>query len=131
MRFFNKSTKLDNVCYDIRGPVMDEANRMIERGEDILKLNIGNPAPFGFRTPDAIVEEMNKNLEAEETVNEEIKEGKLKKGLKVAWKYTKKVLPTVVTGAGCFVLGRLSKGAIEVPEEIKEAVEDTVENVTE
>ena len=66
MRFFNKSTKLDNVCYDIRGPVMDEANRMIERGEDILKLNIGNPAPFGFRTPDAIVEEMNKNLVASE-----------------------------------------------------------------
>lgn len=66
MRFFNKSEKLDNVCYDIRGPVMDEANRMIERGEDILKLNIGNPAPFGFRTPDVIVEEMSRNLVASE-----------------------------------------------------------------
>lgn len=78
-------------------------------------------------------EEMkNENLEAEETVNEEIKEeGKFKKGLKTVWKYTKKTLPAVVTGVGCFVLGRLSKGAIEVPEEIKDAVEDTVENVTE
>ena len=66
MRFFNKSEKLDNVCYDIRGPVMDEANRMIERGEDILKLNIGNPAPFGFRTPDVIVEEMSRNLVSSE-----------------------------------------------------------------
>ena len=77
-------------------------------------------------------EEMkNENLEAEETVKEEIKEGKFKKGLKTVWKYTKKALPAVVTGVGCFVLGRLSKGAIEVPEEIKDAVEDTVENVTE
>ncbi len=62
MRFFNKSAKLDNVCYDIRGPVMDEANRMSADGMDILKLNIGNPAPFGFRTPDAIVEEMSAHL---------------------------------------------------------------------
>ena len=46
MRTFNKSTKLDHVCYDIRGPVLDEANRMEENGETILKLNIGNPAPF-------------------------------------------------------------------------------------
>ena len=51
MRTFQKSHKLDNVCYDIRGPVMDEANRMIAGGEKILKLNIGNPAPFGFRAP--------------------------------------------------------------------------------
>ncbi|MBQ1397208.1 MAG: aminotransferase, partial [Clostridia bacterium] len=51
MRTFQKSHKLDNVCYDIRGPVMDEANRMIANGEKILKLNIGNPAPFGFRAP--------------------------------------------------------------------------------
>lgn len=77
--------------------------------------------------------EENKVMEnAEETVNEEIKEeGKFKKGLKTVWKYTKKTLPAVVTGVGCFVLGRLSKGAIEVPEEIKDAVEDTVDNVTE
>lgn len=77
-------------------------------------------------------EEMkNENLEAEETVNEEIKEGKIKKSLKVVWKYTKKAIPAVAAGVGCFVLGRLSKGAIEVPDEIKDAVEDTVENVTE
>lgn len=58
MRIFEKSTKLDNVCYDVRGPVVDEANRMIEEGIDILKLNIGNPAPFGFRAPDEIIREM-------------------------------------------------------------------------
>ena len=73
----------------------------------------------------------NGNLEAEETVEEEIKEGKIKKGLKTVWKYTKKSIPAVAAGVGCFVLGRLSKGAIEVPEEIKDAVEETVENVTE
>ena len=74
-------------------------------------------------------EEM-KNLEAEETV-EEIKEGKIKKGLKVAWKYTKKAIPAVAAGVGCFVLGRLSKGAVDAPEEIQEAVETVTENVTE
>lgn len=58
MRIFEKSTKLDNVCYDVRGPVVDEANRMIEDGIDILKLNIGNPAPFGFCAPDEIIREM-------------------------------------------------------------------------
>lgn len=62
MRTFEKSSKLDNVCYDIRGPVMDEANRMIDAGEKILKLNIGNPAPFGFRAPDAVIEKMSENL---------------------------------------------------------------------
>ena len=62
MRTIAKSTKLDNVCYDIRGPVMDAANEMIAAGEKILKLNIGNPAPFGFRTPDTILEAMNRNL---------------------------------------------------------------------
>ena len=77
-------------------------------------------------------EEMNKKLETEETVEEEIKEeGKFKKGLKTVWKYTKKAIPAVAAGVGCFVLGRLSKGAIEVPEEIKDTVEDAVENVTE
>ena len=62
MRTFAKSTKLDHVCYDIRGPVMDAANEMIAAGEKILKLNIGNPAPFGFRTPDNILEAMKQNL---------------------------------------------------------------------
>ncbi len=62
MRDFRKSTKLDNVCYDIRGPVLDEANRMEENGETILKLNIGNPAPFGFHAPDEVVQDMMANL---------------------------------------------------------------------
>ena len=66
MRKFEKSVKLNNVCYDIRGPVMDEANRMIARGEEILKLNIGNPAPFGFRAPEKLLEIMQGNLSATE-----------------------------------------------------------------
>ena len=56
MRTFEKSSKLDYVCYDIRGPIMDEAQRMSEQGIDILKLNIGNPAPFGFKAPKEIEE---------------------------------------------------------------------------
>lgn len=63
MKIYAKSTKLDNVCYDIRGPVMDEANRMIAEGEKILKLNIGNPAPFAFHAPDEIIREMTANLQ--------------------------------------------------------------------
>ena len=66
MKTFQKSHKLDNVCYDIRGPVMDEANRMIAAGETILKLNIGNPAPFGFRAPDEVIEAMSGNLTSTE-----------------------------------------------------------------
>jgi len=62
MEKFEKSTKLDRVCYDIRGPVMDEANRMIAQGADILKLNIGNPAPFKFMAPEEIVQDMIFNL---------------------------------------------------------------------
>ena len=59
---FDKSSKLDNVLYDVRGPVVDEANRMEEMGTHILKLNIGNPAPFGFRTPDEVVYDMQDQL---------------------------------------------------------------------
>ena len=62
MRKFEKSTKLDNVCYDIRGPVMDEANRMIAEGVNVLKLNIGNPAPHGFHAPDEVIKDMAYNL---------------------------------------------------------------------
>ena len=47
MKTFDKSSKLDHVAYDIRGPVLDEANRMIAKGEKILRLNTGNPAEFG------------------------------------------------------------------------------------
>ena len=57
-----KSKKLDNVCYDIRGPVMDEANRMMAQGMQIIRLNIGNPAPFRFMAPDEIVRDMMYNL---------------------------------------------------------------------
>lgn len=63
MRIYQKSHKLDYVCYDIRGPVMDEANRMIAAGEEILKLNIGNPAPFGFRAPRDVIEAIASQLE--------------------------------------------------------------------
>ena len=62
MRCFEKSTKLDNVCYDVRGPVVEEANRMIEKNIDILKLNIGNPAPFGFNAPNEIIDAIRDNL---------------------------------------------------------------------
>ena len=62
MRDFKKSNKLDNVLYDVRGPVADEAARMEDEGLRILKLNIGNPAPFGFRTPDEVVADMRQQL---------------------------------------------------------------------
>lgn len=62
MKYYEKSKKLDTVCYDIRGPVMDEANRMIAEGMEILKLNIGNPAPFGFRTSEKLLKKMTENL---------------------------------------------------------------------
>ena len=62
MREFKKSTKLDNVLYDVRGPVVDEAARMEEAGTQVLKLNIGNPAPFGFRTPDEVIYDMRSQL---------------------------------------------------------------------
>ena len=62
MRTFTKSHKLDNVLYDVRGPAADEAARMEAAGTHILKLNIGNPAPFGFRTPDEVVYDMSQQL---------------------------------------------------------------------
>ena len=58
------SDKLDNVCYDIRGPVLEEAKRLEEEGHQILKLNIGNPAPFGFSAPDEIFHDVIHNLSA-------------------------------------------------------------------
>ncbi|MDO4272532.1 MAG: aminotransferase class I/II-fold pyridoxal phosphate-dependent enzyme [Eubacteriales bacterium] len=62
MKKFDKSSKLDNVLYDVRGPVVDEANRMEEDGMDILKLNIGNPYPFGFSAPQEVILDMLSNV---------------------------------------------------------------------
>lgn len=62
MRKFEKSTKLDNVLYDVRGPVVDEASRMEEEGKEILKLNIGNPYPFGFSAPQEVILDMLSNI---------------------------------------------------------------------
>ncbi len=62
MQPIKKSNKLDNVCYDIRGPVLDHANRLEEEGLRILKLNIGNPAPFGLEAPDEIIHDVIHNL---------------------------------------------------------------------
>lgn len=62
MASFKQSAKLQNVLYDIRGPVLDEAQRMESQGHRILKLNIGNPAPFGFEAPDAIMMDIIQHL---------------------------------------------------------------------
>ena len=58
MRNFEKSSKLDHVLYDVRGPVVEEASRMEENGMEIMKLNIGNPAPFGFSAPEEVILDM-------------------------------------------------------------------------
>ncbi|HQR51607.1 MAG TPA: aminotransferase class I/II-fold pyridoxal phosphate-dependent enzyme, partial [Methylophilaceae bacterium] len=57
-----KSSKLNNVCYDIRGPVLARAREMEDEGHRIIKLNIGNPAPFGFEAPEEIVQDVIHNL---------------------------------------------------------------------
>ena len=62
VREFKKSSKLNNVLYDVRGPVVEEAARMEDAGTQVLKLNIGNPAPFGFRTPDEVIYDMRQQL---------------------------------------------------------------------
>jgi alanine-synthesizing transaminase len=58
LRTFEKSMKLDDVLYDVRGPVVDEAARMEEDGKEVLKLNIGNPYPFGFSAPEEVILDM-------------------------------------------------------------------------
>ena len=62
MAEFKQSTKLHNVLYDIRGPILQAAQQMEAEGHRILKLNIGNPAPFGFEAPDAILVDMIRHL---------------------------------------------------------------------
>lgn len=63
MRTFEKSDKLHGVCYDVRGPVLDEAMEMKRQGRTILQLNIGNPAPFGFVAPTWITDAVHEALQ--------------------------------------------------------------------
>jgi len=63
MRTFAKSDKLHGVCYDVRGPVLDEANAMQRQGKEILRLNIGNPAPFGFTAPEWVTNAVREALQ--------------------------------------------------------------------
>lgn len=62
MQKIKQSKKLENVCYDIRGPILALANKMEEAGDRILKLNIGNPAPFGFEAPEDILKDVIRQL---------------------------------------------------------------------
>ncbi|NQQ33346.1 pyridoxal phosphate-dependent aminotransferase [Streptococcus suis] len=66
MRNFEKSMKLDDVAYDIRGPVLEEAMRMRANGEQILRLNTGNPAEFGFTAPDEVIRDLIHNARKSE-----------------------------------------------------------------
>lgn len=66
MKTFEKSSKLEHVAYDIRGPVLDEANRMRANGEKILRLNTGNPAEFGFTAPDEVISDLIMNARSSE-----------------------------------------------------------------
>ncbi|MFI3125343.1 pyridoxal phosphate-dependent aminotransferase [Streptococcus suis] len=66
MRQFEKSTKLEHVAYDIRGPVLEEAMRMRANGEKILRLNTGNPAEFGFTAPDEVIHDLIHNARKSE-----------------------------------------------------------------
>ena len=64
MKPVSKSAKLANVCYDIRGPVMARARQLEDEGHRIIKLNIGNLAPFGFDAPDEVRQDVIANLPA-------------------------------------------------------------------
>ncbi|MEF9919038.1 MAG: aminotransferase class I/II-fold pyridoxal phosphate-dependent enzyme, partial [Eubacterium sp.] len=66
MKHIKKSHKLNNVCYDIRGPVVEEANRMIDEGIDIIMLNTGNPPHFNLNAPDEVIRDIRYNLRTSE-----------------------------------------------------------------
>ncbi|HFU9593565.1 TPA: pyridoxal phosphate-dependent aminotransferase [Streptococcus agalactiae] len=66
MKIFDKSMKLEHVAYDIRGPVLEEADRMRANGEKILRLNTGNPAAFGFEAPDEVIHDLITNARESE-----------------------------------------------------------------
>lgn len=110
-----KSKKLDHVCYDIRGPVMDEANRMAENGTEVIKLNIGNPAPFGFTAPDEVIGSMVYHLKSSEGYSDS--KGLLSARKAIADYCEKKHIPNVTvndiyTGNGVSELITLSMNAL-------------------
>lgn len=70
MKIFDKSSKLEHVSYDIRGPILDEATRMIANGEKILRLNTGNPAEFGFTAPDEVIRDLIANARNSEAYSD-------------------------------------------------------------
>lgn len=70
MKIFDKSSKLEHVAYDIRGPILDEANRMLANGEKILRLNTGNPAEFGFTAPDEVIHDLIANARHSEAYSD-------------------------------------------------------------
>lgn len=70
MKTFDKSSKLEHVAYDIRGPILDEANRMMANGEKILRLNTGNPAEFGFTAPDEVIRDLIANVRNSEAYSD-------------------------------------------------------------
>ena len=70
MKIFDKSSKLEHVSYDIRGPILDEATRMIANGEKILRLNPGNPAEFGFTAPDEVIRDLIANARNSEAYSD-------------------------------------------------------------
>ena len=122
LRKFEKSVKLNNVCDDIRGPVMDEANRMIANGEEILKLNIGNPAPFGFEAPDELVQIMSNNLTLTEGYSDSKGLAKARQAI-VEYDKTKNIVNVteddVYTGNGVSELITLSmQGLLDYGDEI-------------
>ena len=115
VREFKKSSKLNNVLYDVRGPVVEEAARMENAGTQVLKLNIGNPAPFGFKAPQELVDMMRGNLENAEGYSDS--RGLLKSRQAIVEYCKKKNIPNVgvndiYTGNGVSELITLSMNGL-------------------
>ena len=111
----NKSTKLDNVLYDVRGPVVEEATRMEEAGLHVLKLNIGNPTLYGFRAPDEVVTDIREAIVNSEGYSES---RGLKSARKAIMQYAQikhipnVTMPDIYTGNGASELIQLAMHAL-------------------
>ena len=111
----NKSNKLDNVLYDVRGPVVEEAARMEEAGLHVLKLNIGNPTLYGFRAPDEVVTDIREAIVNSEGYSES---RGLKSARKAIMQYAQikhipnVTMPDIYTGNGASELIQLAMHAL-------------------